>query len=87
MENLKKTVSRLNETLAETDNVDPELRRLLETLDQDIRLALARQELSDERNLGLKDRVLQLAVRFGAEHPVLDSTLREIADMLGKMGI
>lgn len=86
-ENLKRAVSKLHESLAKTDNVDPELKRLLQTLDEDIRLTLTRQELTSEDELSLQDKALRLAVRFGEEHPVLEPTLREIADMLGKMGI
>lgn len=86
-ENLKIAVSKLHESLAEMDNVDPELKRLLQTLDEDIRLTLIRDELASENELGLRDKALQLVVRFGAEHPVIEPVLREIADMLGKMGI
>lgn len=86
-ENLKIAVSKLHESLSGMDNVDPELKRLLQTLDEDIRLTLIRQELASEDELSLRDKALQLAVRFEAEHPVLESTLREIADMLGKIGI
>jgi hypothetical protein len=87
MENLKETISKLHASLAEIDNVDPELKAMLETLDQDIHLALHKEAPSDSGDSGLQERVRSLAARFAAQHPTLEPVLRDIADMLGKMGI
>ena len=87
MENLKQTISKLHQGLTATGNVDPELKAMLETLDQDIHLVLRKETQPDSGDSLLEDRARLLAAKFAAEHPTLEPMLREIADMLGKMGI
>jgi iron-sulfur cluster repair protein YtfE (RIC family) len=87
LENLKLTISKLHESLAATDNVDPELESLLKTLDEDINQVLRKEEQPDADGSNLEERARYLAAEFAAQHPTLEPMLREIADMLGKMGI
>ena len=64
------------ETLQMTAELDKDIHRLLE---------------EHEEEAGLKDQVTEQArsidARFAAEHPVAERLLREIVDVLGRMGI
>lgn len=87
MENLKESISKLHQSMKAIDNVDPELKDMLETLDRDIHLVLRKEEKPDSDDSILAERARLLHAKFAAEHPTLEPMLREIADMLGKMGI
>ena len=75
--------------------VDASLKQSLAVLDQDIRKVLAQPSApaSAERNDNtdsqdsINERARALEARFEAEHPILASTLRDVMDTLGKMGI
>jgi len=65
------------------DSLDNESRELLEQLDQEIQTALADKTLDDSIN----HRLEQQAVEFDSQHPNASVVIRDIIDMLGKMGI
>lgn len=71
--------------------IDTELRQLLTGLDQDIHQIIQRSEAghpaAEEHESGLVERAQEVSAQLAAEHPVLESTMRQLADALGKMGI
>jgi len=82
-EQLKNKLSELKQTIGEMDSLDNESRELLEQLDQEIQTALADKTLDDSIN----HRLEQQAVEFDSQHPNASVVIRDIIDMLGKMGI
>lgn len=76
---LTELLAELNQELKDHRELDDDTRELLGKLNDDIeRLA------GDE---GPLDRAKQLESRFAAEHPVAERIVRELADILAKMGI
>jgi hypothetical protein len=73
---LPQLLRRLHAELQHTASLDAESRDLLNLLARD--LAKFETQGSTTR---------ELAVRFEADHPAMASTLRQIADLLGKAGI
>lgn len=77
-ERLKALLSELHQELHEIGEMDPETRKILTELGEDI---------DSVTSAGAAERARELETRFAAEHPVLERIAREIADTLGKMGI
>ncbi len=87
-EQLKSTIQGLHEHLESAENVDPELRDMLVTLDGDIHhLMTAESAPQAEHARGVMDRAESLAARFAADHPHAEALLREIVAALAKMGV
>jgi hypothetical protein len=80
---LKTILSRLHAELADKNEIDEELRALLNDLDRDIHDLLDQSEQADS----LKSRTEAVATRFAAKHPRAEAMLAELADALGRMGI
>lgn len=86
---LESLLKKLHAELASGQQVDEDLRSSLRQLDQDIQQVLgAGSPLagSDEEE-SLAQRAQEIDARFSAEHPYLANTLRDVMDLLGKMGI
>lgn len=88
---LKTHLKDLHASLAQTANVDEELKGLLRQLDGDIRQLLEQRaeeaEQIETTTFGLAERTQELTARFAAEHPRLEPALRELGRMLSNMGI
>jgi hypothetical protein len=89
---LASLLKKLQAELASGQPIDAGLRQSLETLDQDIRNALIRKPQAGNAaatpaDASLNERAQELESRFASEHPYLASTLRDVMDRLGKMGI
>jgi septal ring factor EnvC (AmiA/AmiB activator) len=87
---LAELLKKLQSELESGKAVAPELRASLAALDQDIRKVLEQPadtpgNASDDDSLNSRARALE--AKFEAEHPYLASTLRNVMDTLGKMGI
>lgn len=82
-EQLKNKLAQLKQTLSEVDRLDDESRQLLQQLDQDIHTVLKGETVEE----GLDGRLEQQAVAFDSQYPSTSAILRDIIDMLGKMGI
>lgn len=68
--------------------VDDTLKVSLRQLDQDIQKLLTQGDSAAAADAStLNARAQELEARFETEHPVLASTLRDVMDTLGKMGI
>ncbi len=85
---LKAAMAQLQSELESGGKLDPELQQLLKSLDKDIQSALAANEQpEDDLVSSLNERTQEIDARFSAEHPYLSTTLRDVMDTLGKMGI
>ncbi|WP_298291818.1 DUF4404 family protein [Thiomonas sp.] len=87
---IRDTLQRLHAVLQSQPQIDPELKTLLQTLDQDIRQALDRPAAepsgsSAEAN-DLAEQAQTLAARFAVEHPNIDLVLRELRSLLLGIG-
>ena len=89
LEQLKKSLKNLHKDLESAEHVDAELQHLLTVLNTDIEQILEKEEERevDENTFGLASRAQELTARFAAEHPKLEPALRELARILGNMGI
>lgn len=83
-EQLKDKLKQLQQSLTGIDQLDDESRQLLQQLDDDIHQALKGQTVSES---SLNDRLEQQAVEFEGQYPQTSAILRDIVDVLGKIGI
>lgn len=86
---LASLLKKLQTELESGQPVDEQLKQQLQTLDQDIQKVLAQgSPLTREADdTSLENRAQEIEARFATEHPYLASTLRDVMDTLGKMGI
>ena len=85
-EDLKQKLAQLHQDLHREGDVDPELKRLLETVDTDIQQMLETQPQSD-RPADLTERLQAMDAAFAIKHPHLEPVLREIVHLLQRIGI
>lgn len=82
-------LKKLQAELESVQALDDSLKQSLQSLGQDIQKVLGQgtppTPAADEASLN--ERAQELEARFAAEHPYLASTLRDVMDSLGKMGI
>jgi len=85
-ERLKKLLLSLHQELEATDSVDSETRQLASQLDADIK-----NLLNPVENIEREDSVLEqaelLETTFAAKYPTAEIFIREIIDILHRMGI
>ena len=86
---LKARLKILHRELQETGDTDVELEVLLRQLDGDIDKVLQRraEQQLDANTYGLGSRTQELAARFAAKPPRVESGLRELGQILSNMGI
>ena len=82
-EELKHKLTQLKASLSDLDELDGESRALLSQLDQDIQSVLSGTHEDDS----LSGRIEQQAIEFDSQHPSIAAVLRDMIDVLGKMGI
>lgn len=82
-EPLKDKLQALHSALQQVNNLDNDTRQLLQTLNDDI----ARVTAGNPPPENLTERIEQQTVQFEGEHPQMSAILRDIIDVLGKMGI
>lgn len=81
---LKDLLGKLNEELDKIDQVDAETLALLQELEDDLD-RLGGSDAPDQDSV--MERAQALEAHFAAEHPKTARFLREIMDMLAKVGI
>jgi hypothetical protein len=87
-QDLKQSLVKLHDSLTATGHVDEELKALLKELDGDIRHLLDRDDTPDDPIFaGLRERSQALSARFAAQHPRLEPVLRELGEILERMGV
>ncbi|MDR0933991.1 MAG: DUF4404 family protein [Burkholderiaceae bacterium] len=87
MKEMKDALARIHASLSHTKEVDPELREKLVTLDQDIRRLLEKEKHAPFAYAGLENAARDLEIGFARAHPNVALLVRQLADILGKMGI
>ncbi|HLF10610.1 MAG TPA: DUF4404 family protein [Gammaproteobacteria bacterium] len=83
---LKTQLDRLHRELVSARSLDPETRKLLETIARDIEQALHGKHDTQSLREPLQ-RIETATLRFEAEHPALSRILSEVADTLAKIGV
>jgi len=83
---LKELLNELQETLEKTDQIDPETRKLVRDLDEEVNRLLD-PESPDNDYDSVVDHAKAVETRFAVDHPVAERFLREIIDALSKVGI
>lgn len=78
---IRELLAELNRELRGTTDFDPDTRKLLRELNDDL------DRLEDEEESAAIELANQLETRFAANHPVAARIARELADMLAKMGV
>jgi hypothetical protein len=81
---LRDLLATLHSKLQHAKAVDPEARKLLATVAEDIEDALER---SGTRAIKAETKLEELAVKFEIDHPALAEAVRDVVDALGKAGI
>jgi hypothetical protein len=84
---LKETLKTLHANLESTDNVDAELKELLRALDRDIHQLVDKEMHDAPATAGLIERAQAISAKLAIQHPHMEPALREVADMLARMGI
>jgi ABC-type transporter Mla subunit MlaD len=86
---LKNVLKDLHRQLESAGAVDGELKSLLQVLDRDIEQLLNKRDdaPATDADAGLTGRAQELSARFAAQHPQLETALRELAQTLERMGI
>lgn len=82
-EQLKAKLSQLHTTLAQVDQLDDDSKSMLKQLDTDIQRLLDNEKVDDDLNT----RIEQQAVAFEGRHPSMSAVLKDMMDLLSKMGI
>ena len=85
-ERLKKLLLSLHQELEATDSIDTETRQLASQLDADIKSLLNPAEKVEQQDSVLEQAEL-LETTFAAKHPTAEGFIREIIDILGRIGI
>jgi len=83
---LKELLSKLNAELEKTDSVDADTAALLQELEDDLH-RLSQGGASPPEYESVISQAQALEARFAVEHPTAERFLREIMDMLAKVGI
>jgi hypothetical protein len=83
-QNLRDLLAQLHARLGSAKSLDSDERKSLTTVLHDIEKALAGKDQAPEAPT---PRLEALAVKFEADHPALADSLRQLADLLGKVGI
>jgi hypothetical protein len=85
-DNLKKVLANLHQELEGADRMDVETRALLQQLHNDIGKL---DDASNDADHGASviEQAESLEARFAAKHPAAEGFVREIIDILGRMGI
>lgn len=87
-EQMKETLRRLHAELESGASPDPELRALLQTLEQDIHALLEPPaDVPPADAAGVTDSIESAAVRFEVDHPSLAPALRQVGEALSRMGM
>jgi hypothetical protein len=84
--NLKELLNELQDVLEKTEQIDPETRKLVRDLDDEVNRLLDPESPDDDFD-SVVDHAKAVETRFAVNHPVAERFLREIIDALSKVGI
>jgi len=83
-EKITQLLGQLNDELSDADGLDPELTDRLKAATEEIRAALAGDDVEPQ---GVVEQLRDAATRFEDSHPTLTNTVGRIADALSQIGI
>jgi len=83
---LKERLNELQEMLEKTEQIDPETRKLVRDLDEEVDRLLDPESPDDDFD-SVMDHARAVETRFAVEHPVAERFLREIIEALSRLGI
>ena len=88
-QDLAALLKKLQVELESGQAIDDSLKQSLQSLDRDIQKVLGQTspQAKPADEASLNERAQELEAKFATEHPYLASTLRDVMDTLGKMGI
>lgn len=87
-ETLKGLLQQLHDGLQHTEEVDAEMKQMLQSLNGDIEKILAEKEAPDDPVFAaLSDKTKEIYARFAVQHPKLEPVLRELRLMLEQIGV
>jgi hypothetical protein len=84
-EQIKELLKRLQEEIHKTE-LDDETRQLVRELDTDIHGLLTAETDQDEAS-SVVSRAKSLETKFATDHPAAEGFMREVIDLLVRMGI
>ena len=83
-ERIRAMLAELAKELERVEDIDPDVRSTLDELHRHVDDMEASEHVSAETML---DHVKELESRFAARHPVMEQSLRELVDVIAKMGV
>jgi len=84
-EQIKELLTRLQEEIQKTE-LDDETRELVRQLDTDIHDLIVTDSNQQETN-SIVERAKELETNFATDHPAAEGFMREVIDVLVRMGI
>lgn len=82
---LKQKLAQLSVSLKSEQALDQEDIQNLKDLDRDIKLILSKQDAPSHADM--ESRLEQQAIAFDGQYPQVSAILRDVVDILSKMGI
>lgn len=86
-EQIKSHLKQLHQELANIGTADEETRTMLQELDADIHELLSPSDTPSEQVESIRDRLDEMAIEFSTSHPKAGIVLRELMDLLAKIGV
>jgi hypothetical protein len=83
---LQELLNELQDVLEKTDQIDPETRKLVKDLDEEVNRLLDPDSAENDFERAV-DHARSVEARFAVNHPVAERFLREIIEALSKVGI
>lgn len=78
-------LTQLHDALGDTEGTNTDLQAKVSQFDEDLRRQLTQNNPTFDSSL--QDQLNQLEAEFAAEHPVADRVLREILEVLNRIGV
>ena len=82
---LPRLLTKLHDALGDTESTNTDLQAKVSEFERSLK-----QQLENEAQVNstsLQDQINQLEAEFAAEHPTAERILREIMDVLGRIGV
>lgn len=88
-ERVKELLAQLRKEIRDTD-IDDELGKIMSELDDDIQSAVDKADAAVDEAVNLDevvDRAKEIEASFATSHPTAERVIREVIDLLVRMGI
>lgn len=78
-------LTKLHDALGDTEGTSTDLQAKVTEFENALKQQLASEGNADDRSL--QDQINQLEAEFATEHPLAERVLREIMEVLGRIGV